>query len=134
MKKLVSALFLLLNFAIFAYDPAIDEAEDLYKEAKQLTVEYIASCRTLKTVSAKEITPEQREAVDAIIRHQEAAINAYDHSLRTINSLKEDYDYLGPGEKEAALNTVITQNQTIRTVINGLKNAIEMNREAIDNY
>lgn len=134
MKKLILTIFTLLSFSIFAYDPAIDEAESLYKEAKQLTVEYIASCRTLKTVSASEITPEQKEALDAIIKHQEANINAYDYSLKTINNLKHDYDYLELGEKEAALNAVISQNETIKTVINGLNNALEMNKQAIENY
>lgn len=134
MKKLIFLTFMIFNFAVFAYDPAIDEAEELYREAKQLTVEYIASCRTLKTVSAKEITSEQKEALDAIIRHQEATINMYDSSLSTVKKLKQDYDYLELGEKEAALKAVTDKNETLKKVINSLNNAIEMNREAINSY
>ena len=61
MKKLIFALFLVVSSLALAYDPALNEAEALYRQAEQLTTEYIASFKTLKTLAANELTQENEK-------------------------------------------------------------------------
>lgn len=134
MKKLIFALFLVLSSLALAYDPALNEAEALYKQAEQLTTEYIASFKTLKTLAANELTQEQKEQIDAIILHNERNLKVYTRSLQTLKKLMSEYDSLSDGERSAALDSVKTQSENLKTMVNSLENAIQMNKTAIEEY
>lgn len=134
MKKLIFALFLTVSSLALAYDPALNETEALYRQAEQLTTEYIASFRTLKTVAANELTSEQKEQIDTIILHNERNLKAYTRSLQTLKKLMSEYDSLSDGERSAALDSVKTQTENLKTMVNSLENAIQMNKAAIEEY
>lgn len=133
-KKLIFVFSLLINFAVFAYDPALDEAEALYRQAEKLTTEYIASFKTLKTLAAKDLTTEQRADIDAIINNNEKGLKNYQTSLHTLKKLMSDYNKLSDGERSAALNAVSSQTDSLKVLVNSLQNALELNKAAIENY
>ncbi len=134
MKKLISIIFLLAGLAAYAYDPALNETEKLYREAEKLTIEYIASFKTLRTLSAKDITQKQREDIDTIIAHSEKSLKSHQASLRTLKKLMNEYDSLSDGERSAALNDALTKNESLEVLINSLQNAIQLNKAAIESY
>lgn len=134
MKKLIFTIFLILNFVVLAYDPALNQTEKLYREAKQLTTEYIASCKTMKTLAAKELTQQQKENLDAIITHNEKALASYDKSLETLKKLMLNYESLSDGERSSALNTITSQNESLEILVNSLQNALALNKAAIESY
>lgn len=134
MKKLIFALFLVVSSLALAYDPALNEAEALYRQAEQLTTEYIASFKTLKTLAANELTQEQKEQIDTIILHNERNLKVYTRSLQTLKKLMSEYDSLSDGERSAALDSVKTQSENLKTMVNSLENAIQMNKTAIEEY
>ncbi len=134
MKKLMLILFLSINFIVSAYDPALDNAERLYREAEKLTTEYIASFKTLKTIAAKDLTPEYREQIDSIISHNEKSLKNYEKSLQTLKKLMLNYEKLSDGERSAALNSVNTQSESLEILINSLHNALQLNKSAIESY
>ena len=134
MKKLIFALFLVVSSLALAYDPALNEAEALYRQAEQLTTEYIASFKTLKTLAANELTQEQKEQIDAIILNNERNLKVYTRSLQTLKKLMSEYYSLSDGERSAALDSVKTQSENLKTMVNSLENAIQMNKTAIEEY
>ena len=117
-----------------AYDPALNEAEALYRQVEQLTTEYIASFKILKNPAANELTQEQKEQIDAIILHNERNLKVYTRSLQTLKKLMSEYDSLSDGERSAALDSVKTQSENLKTMVNSLENAIQMNKTAIEEY
>ena len=45
-----------------------------------------------------------------------------------------EYDSLSDGERSAALDSVKTQSENLKTMVNSLENAIQMNKTAIEEY
>lgn len=134
MKKIISVLLFLCSISIFAYDLAIDETENLYKESERLTREYIASCKILKNAAAGEITIIQKGDIDNIIRVQEKNLETYKESLKILQNLKSDYDDFSDDKKNSALDALYLQQERLKDLNRNLENAIQLNKNAIENY
>lgn len=134
MKKIFSLLFFICTLSVFASEAAIDDTELLYKESERLTREYIASCKILQNAAAGDITIIQKNDIENIIRVQEKNLETYKDSMKILQKLKNDYDTFSDSKKSNTLDALYLQQERLKDLNRNLQNAIQLNKNAIENY
>ena len=134
MKKIFSLLFFICTLSLFASEPAIDETETLYRESERLTREYIASCKILKNSAAGEITIIQKNDIENIIRVQENNLETFKKSMEVLKKLEKDYEDFSDSKKSSTLDALYLQQERLKDLNRNLENAIQLNKNAIENY
>lgn len=134
MKRIFSLLFFICTLSIFASEPAIDETKVLYRESEKLTREYIASCKILKNAAAGEITIIQKNDIENIIKVQENNLETFKKSMEMLKTLEKDYNSFSDDKKSSTLDALYLQQEKLKDLNRNLENAIQLNKNAIENY
>ena len=134
MKRIFSLLFFICTLSIFASEPAIDETKVLYRESEKLTRECIASCKILKNAAAGEITIIQKNDIENIIKVQENNLETFKKSMEMLKTLEKDYNSFSDDKKSSTLDALYLQQEKLKDLNRNLENAIQLNKNAIENY